>query len=302
MIHPEIEALKVKFDIQPRDLALVRQAGVLLEPELEGFIDRWYSWLRRQPEFDKFFGGQAESLKRVQTQQLAHWRSFFEADISPEYRDSRRRIMAVHARINLPNEIFFAGMSHSQQLLVQALRSLQPVPERLEDMLAAVTKLVFLDTSLATDEISRMQKQQLLDNSKALLAMSTPVTPVWDGILLLPLLGIVDSARTEDIMNKVLAQIAATNAKVFILDILGVATVDTAVANQLIKITQATRLMGCEAVISGISPTIARTMVELGVSIGDVKTTATLKDALAFGLQKMTGDVSAFARAATAVV
>ncbi|MBF0336709.1 MAG: PAS domain S-box protein [Nitrospirae bacterium] len=114
---------------------------------------------------------------------------------------------------------------------------------------------------------------------RAVAEMSTPVTPIWEGILLLPLVGVLDSMRTSDIMNKSLSMISDMRAKVFVLDISGVATVDTAVANQLIKITKATRLMGCEAIISGLSPAIARTIVELGVNVESIRTTATLRDA-----------------------
>lgn len=122
---------------------------------------------------------------------------------------------------------------------------------------------------------------------KSLQEMSTPVTPIWDGILLLPLVGIIDSMRTADVMNKSLTKIAETRARVFVLDIAGVATVDTGVANQLIKITKATQFMGCEAIISGVSPAIARTMVELRVSVGDVRTTATLRDAFEIALKRV---------------
>ena len=122
---------------------------------------------------------------------------------------------------------------------------------------------------------------------RTLQEMSTPVTPIWDDILLLPLVGVVDSTRTNDIMRKTLTRISETRSKVFILDISGVATVDTAVANQLIKITKATRLMGCETVISGLSPAIAHTMVDLGVDVGAVRTTATLRDAFQIALRQV---------------
>ena len=88
-----------------------------------------------------------------------------------------------------------------------------------------------------------------------------------------------------DIMNTMLAKVAESQARVAILDISGVGVVDTAVANHLIKITKATRLMGCETTISGISPPIAQTVVELGIDVGDVLTTATLQDALALAFQ-----------------
>jgi anti-anti-sigma regulatory factor len=117
--------------------------------------------------------------------------------------------------------------------------------------------------------------------------MSTPVTPIWDGILLLPLVGIVDSTRTDDVMRKTLDRISQTGSRMFILDISGVPTVDTAVANQLIKITKATRIMGCETLVSGVASSIAHTIVELGVDISELRTTATLRDAFFTCLTEM---------------
>ena len=90
----------------------------------------------------------------------------------------------------------------------------------------------------------------------------------------------MDSSRAHEVMNSVLLKISQSRARVFIMDISGVAVVDTAVANHLIKITQATRLMGCESIISGLSPAVAQTIVELGVEVGSIRTTATLRDAL----------------------
>lgn len=132
---------------------------------------------------------------------------------------------------------------------------------------------------------------------RTLEEMSTPVMPIWDGILLLPLIGVVDSSRTDHAVTKTLERINETRARVFLLDISGVPAVDTAVANQLLKITKATQLMGCETVISGLSPAIARTMVELGVEVGQVRTTATLRDAFALALRKMNAQAAATAQA-----
>ena len=287
----EIERVKAKFNITAEDHQLVREAGLLLKDHIPAFIERWYDWLREREEFSQFFGDNPTNLKRVQSLQLGNWKTFFQADIDEQYVMDRRHVGAVHARIDLPNEIYFAGMGVSLDLLTDALRRVQPAPAQLDDMIKAVSKQIFLDTYLAVDEISRIQKQRLADSAQALQELSTPVTPIWEGILLLPLLGIVDANRTQDIMNKTLARIAETSAKVFVLDISGVAAIDTDVANQLIKITKATRLMGCEAIISGISPSIARTLVELGTSVGEVKTTATLKDAFEIALKTLNAEI-----------
>ncbi|MEJ2160511.1 MAG: PAS domain S-box protein [Chromatiales bacterium] len=127
----------------------------------------------------------------------------------------------------------------------------------------------------ASDITIEVQKRSL-----ALLEMSTPVTKIWDGVLFAPIVGIVDSKRSVDIMNKALSSIADTRASTLLLDIGGVAVVDTAVANHLIKIAKAAVLMGCRTIISGISPAIAQTIAELGIDLGSIQTTSTIESAL----------------------
>ncbi len=116
--------------------------------------------------------------------------------------------------------------------------------------------------------------------SLALLEMSTPVTKIWDGVLFAPIVGIVDSKRCHDIMNKALTSIVDQRARTLMLDIGGVGIVDTAVANHLIKIAKAAVLMGCKTIISGISPAIAQTITELGIDLGSIQTTSTIESAL----------------------
>jgi len=146
-------------------------------------------------------------------------------------------------------------------------------------------KLVQVDTCLVVDEISRIQQEKIKETNEAIMEMSTPVTTIWDGILLLPLIGLFDSQRAQDVMETVLTKVENTQSKAVVLDISGVASMDTGVANHLIQITNATKLMGCETIISGIAPSIAQTLVELGINVGDVETTATLKDAIRLGLK-----------------
>jgi len=127
----------------------------------------------------------------------------------------------------------------------------------------------------ASDISDEVQKRSL-----AMLEMSTPVTKIWDGVLFAPIVGIVDSKRSVDIMNRALSSIADTRARTLMLDIGGVAVVDTAVANHLIKIAKAAILMGCKTIISGISPAIAQTIAELGIDLGSIQTTSTIESAL----------------------
>ncbi len=131
----------------------------------------------------------------------------------------------------------------------------------------------------AREEVIARQQQELLE-------LSTPVVKLWQGILALPLIGTLDSARTQVVMESLLQRIVAEGAEVAILDITGVPTVDTLVAQHLIRTVTAARLMGADCIISGIRPQIAQTIVHLGVDLGNVSTKATLADAFALALRR----------------
>ena len=288
----EVQSTLAKFEISDVDIQMIRQAGESLSGRLGEMIDQFYRWLRQQEEFGLFFGDNASNLERVMQKQLEIWERFFEGRVDLEYFEARRQIGAVHEAIGLPNDIYCAGMSVSESVLQQMIQETDADAADKQAMSRALAKLIDLDTYLALDEIALLNNFKILEQSRSVMEMSTPVTPIWEGILLLPLLGIIDTARTQDIMEKSLTKIAESEAKVFVLDISGVSTVDTAVANQLLKVTRATELMGCSSIISGISPAIAKTLVELGISTGEVRTTATLKDAFEIALTQIGVDLS----------
>jgi rsbT co-antagonist protein RsbR len=129
------------------------------------------------------------------------------------------------------------------------------------------------------EDIIRRQQMELLE-------LSTPVIKIWEGILVLPLIGTLDDARTQVVMENLLQNIVDTNSSIAIIDITGVPAVDTLVAQNLIKTVSAARLMGAHCIISGIRPQIAQTMVHLGVEFGDVVTKASLADALKYAFQQ----------------
>jgi rsbT co-antagonist protein RsbR len=131
------------------------------------------------------------------------------------------------------------------------------------------------------------REQTILRQQEEMLELSTPVVTLWDGILALPLIGTLDSARTQVVMESLLTAIVQTNSQVAIIDITGVPTVDTLVAQHLIKTITAARLMGADCYLSGIRPAIAQTIVHLGIDLNDVQTKAKLSDAFALALQRL---------------
>lgn len=140
---------------------------------------------------------------------------------------------------------------------------------------------------LYTIEVFQKTKDQIIvRQQQELLELSTPVVKLWNGILALPLIGTLDSARTQVVMENILQKIVDTGAMIAIIDITGVPTVDTLVAQHLMKTIAAARLMGADCIISGIRPQIAQTIVHLGVNLEDVMTKATLADAFLVALER----------------
>ncbi len=148
---------------------------------------------------------------------------------------------------------------------------------RVVDQMGLYTMHVFLEER---DAIIRRQQDEMMD-------LSTPVVQVWEGVVTLPLIGTLDSERAQMVMENILDAIVDREAKIAIIDITGVPSVDTLVAQHLIKTAAAIRLMGAECVISGISPRIAQTIVHLGVDMPQVVTRGTLETALAYAFQKV---------------
>lgn len=132
-----------------------------------------------------------------------------------------------------------------------------------------------------------VREEVILKQREEMLELSTPVIQLWDGVLALPIIGTLDSSRTQVVMEALLQQIVATRSPIAILDITGVPTVDTLTAQHLLKTVAAARLMGAECIISGIRPQIAQTIVHLGVDLGDVQTKASLADAFRVALKQL---------------
>ena len=183
-----------------------------------------------------------------------------------------------------PSETATFVLSLKQPLFSRLRQELAREPERLAEEMWNGT--VLLDKlGLYTTEIYQKSREEVIARQQQdMLELSTPVVQLWQGIVALPLIGTLDSARTQVVMENLLQTIVDTGAGIAIIDITGVPTVDTLVAQHLLKTVAAARLMGAECIISGIRPQIAQTIVHLGVELNDVITKATLADAFAIAL------------------
>jgi rsbT co-antagonist protein RsbR len=157
----------------------------------------------------------------------------------------------------------------------------------LADEIGSVTEIIDQLGLVTFDAYSKGREEVIMRQQQDMLELSTPVIQLWDGILALPLIGTLDSGRTQVVMESLLQHIVQTGSTIAIIDITGVPTVDTLVAQYLMKTVAAARLMGADCIVSGVRPQIAQTIVHLGVELGDVSTRATLADAFRIALGRL---------------
>jgi rsbT co-antagonist protein RsbR len=177
-------------------------------------------------------------------------------------------------------------MSFKKPLFAGLQQRLANEPGRLVEMLWSVSTLVDSMAQFTVTIHQRSREDIIARQQHELLELSTPVVKLWEGVLAVPMIGTLDSSRTQLVMESLLQKIVETGSELAIIDITGVPTVDTLVAQHLLKTVTAIRLMGADCIISGIRPQIAQTIVHLGIDLAGITTKASLADALALALKK----------------
>jgi rsbT co-antagonist protein RsbR len=267
-------------------------ASQLIDVLKKNEADILTGWMQSQPRLT----ASGAEVRREQAQQfLGAFREAVSrgggADINTPAWTEARDVLGVVSR-NYAEQ----GMTPTQtatfvfalkQPLFEALRKdLGKTPEALAAEIWSATSMLD-QLGLYTTELHQQAHNSIIQRQqRELLELSTPVVRLWENILALPLVGTLDSARSQVVMEALLQRIVDTGAEIAIIDITGVPTVDTLVAQHLLKTIAATRLMGADCIISGIRPQIAQTIVHLGVDLGEVTTKATLADAFAVALKR----------------
>jgi len=205
-----------------------------------------------------------------------------------EVRDLLGDLSRSRARLGFsPTETATFVFSLKQPIFDRLRKELAKDPEKLADETWMASEILDHLGLLTTEIYQRSREQVIARQQQEMLELSTPVVELWEGVLALPLIGTLDSARTQVVMESLLQKIVETGAGIAVIDITGVPTVDTLVAQHLLKTVAAARLMGAECIISGIRPQIAQTIVHLGVELNDVITKATLADAFSIALDRL---------------
>jgi rsbT co-antagonist protein RsbR len=253
-------------------------------------------WVTQQYAIASRRGGVAEAQLRNQFAQFVDLicaalgsaeRVDFKTPTWDEVRSFLAEVSAQRARQGFtPAETAMFVFSLKEPLFIRLRGELAANPALLAELSWTISTL-FDAMGLYTTEVFQASREQVIvRQQQELLELSTPVVQLWDGILALPLIGTLDSARTQVVMESLLQKIVETGAAIAIIDITGVPTVDTLVAQHLLKTVAAARLMGADCIISGIRPQIAQTIVHLGVNLQNVITKATLADAFIVALSR----------------
>ncbi len=208
---------------------------------------------------------------------------------SPAYRELRiflENVTSTRTQLGFsPSETARFVFSLKQPLLRAIVEGVTDTKQQTELMIWSTTVLDNLGL-FVTEAHQKAREGVIARQQVEMLELSTPVVKLWDGVLALPIIGTLDSSRTQTIMESLLEMIVETGSEIAIIDITGVPTVDTLTAQHLLKTVTAARLMGAECIISGIRPQIAQTIVHLGVELGDVVTKASLADAFKIALSR----------------
>jgi rsbT co-antagonist protein RsbR len=264
----------------------------ILEKEYAGLLDEWLdarkaagvgndtrmtdAELKQQgAEFLKVLGAAVSGGNNIAAPGWAPVRQFLE-------NVSRSRALQGFTSEETATFIF----SLKKPLFSQIRRATSNNPESLAEATWEATELIDKLGMHTVKAFQKSREEVINRQQEEMLELSTPVVKLWEGIIALPMIGTLDSARTQIVMESLLQRIVETGAEIAIIDITGVPTVDTLVAQHLLKTVTAIRLMGADCIISGIRPQIAQTIVHLGIELQGITTKANLADALAIALKR----------------
>lgn len=277
---------------------LSRETSRVLAEEFETVLSAWIETqmaegVRRSDLFSEAEGRrQTAVLLRAVANGVRHAEAGALFDYTGEEWSELRSALdtITHERIErgvAPMEMAAFVLALKQPIFDRLSIRLADAPDRLVSEVTLISRVID-GFALYTTEVFINQRETIIQRQQdELVELSTPVIQLWDGILSLPLIGTLDSVRAQDVMENLLEAIVQHQARMVIIDITGVQTVDTQVAQHLLRTATAVRLMGAELILSGISPRIAQTMVQLGVNVDDVVTRSTIQGALLYAFGRL---------------
>jgi rsbT co-antagonist protein RsbR len=272
----EWERRKAFVGFTSEDADLLRTMRPMAEASVDGVVEELYRRFLAFEETRAFFSDPAR-LARVKAMQKQYFLGLTGGDYGEAYLRNRLEIGRVHQRIGLLPRWYMGAYSIYMQLVVpQTLTVFDRDLEKGQRALLALLRIITLDKELAVTTYIAAGEEIITRQSQEIMEISTPVIQVWDGVVVAPLIGTLDSQRTRQFMERLLERIVETNSPVSLVDITGVPIIDTKTAQHLIETITAVRLLGAQVVLTGIRPAIAQTLVHLGIDLSGVTTRSSL--------------------------
>lgn len=268
----EIRRRKEFLEFDKADVDRLKEINELAIRYADEVIEDFYKHLLSFEETRAFFAD-AHLLARVKNAQKQYFLRLTQGVYDARYVEDRLRVGNVHERTGLPVKSYLGMYSFYLRAVAKRLRAIYKDDlDTAFDIFLSLGKLTFLDIGLAIDTYVDSRERTIREQQEAIGELSTPVLPIREGILMLPVVGMIDSYRAGQLTEQLLRSIRDTRSRVVVVDITGVPYVDSRVASHLVQTVEAARLMGTKVIVSGVSPEIALTMVTLGIDLGRIET------------------------------
>lgn len=239
----------------------------LTQEYVDSVIEAFYDHLLSFQETAAFFRD-PRVLEYVKARQKQYFIRLTQGDYEEEYVEDRLKLGSIHAQIGLPVRSFLGMYAfYLRQMAARLLDEYADRPEQAFSAFHSLTKLLFFDIGLAVDTYIYQRERTIANQQEAIRELSTPVLRLRERLLVLPIIGILDTSRAQKLTEDLLASIRESRARVVILDVTGVPAVDSAVANHLLQAVEASRLMGAKVIVTGLSSNVAQALVTLGVDL-----------------------------------
>jgi rsbT co-antagonist protein RsbR len=287
----EIARRKEWLEFTEEDEANVRSLSGIAEQYKDEVIEDLYRHFLAFPEVAAFFDEESV-LEHVKAMQRDYFVRLTGGEYDRDYVEDRLKIGAVHERVGVGVKWYLGAYNHYIRFIGEKIFELHADdPERAMRLYMSLQKIIYLDIGLAIDTYIFQRERTIRMQQEALQELSTPVLQLRDGLLLLPLVGAIDSQRAMQVTTNLLNRIRDSRAQVVVLDVTGVPAIDTQVANHLMQTVDAARLMGADTILTGLSAELAQTIVTLGVTLGRIQTVGDLQGGIELAERSLGYDV-----------
>lgn len=276
----EIARRKEWLEFTDADVQRIATISEFTQRIQDEVINELYDHFLAFEETRQFFKD-PQLLARVKALQKEYFIRLTQGNYDREYVENRLKIGEVHARIGLETKWYLGAYNfHMRAVMSRLFQEYKEDPEKALQIFLSLSKVKFLDIGLTIDTYIAQRERIIEQQQQAIRELSTPVLQVRDHLLIMPIIGMIDTARARQLTEQLLHSIRNTRAKVVVMDITGVSAVDTRVATHLIQTVEASRLMGAAVIVTGLSPDVAQTLVRLGVDLSKITTVGDLQGGL----------------------